>query len=121
MKITVVQDAFPSLALKRGEWRDSLYARRVAAIHPKSAIVETNTFWTPPLRKLERPSRISVHAHYYLRGPMNCSRRAVRCLTVSGVISRAKLDQTPDLKPRGPVILDSLSLVIPRSPASQPT
>lgn len=121
MKITVVQDAFPSLALKRGEWRGALYARRVAAIHPKSAIVETNTFWTPPLRKLERPSRISVHAHYYLRGPMNCSRRAVRRQIIPSVIARTKLDQMSDLKPRVPVILDSLSLVIPRSPASQPT
>lgn len=100
-------------SLMQLKWRDYLYSRRVAAMLPKSDIVVTNTFWTPMLLKPERHGPIWVHVQRYPRGQMKFYRRAARLQTVSGVIARAMLEQTPDLKPRVLVIPNPLPTMTP--------
>jgi glycosyltransferase involved in cell wall biosynthesis len=101
-------------SLMRLKWCDYLYSRRVAAMLPKSDIVVTNTFWSPMLLKPERHGRIWVHVQRYPRGQMKYYKRATRLQTVSGVIARAMLEQTPDIKPRILVIPN------PLPPVAQP-
>jgi glycosyltransferase involved in cell wall biosynthesis len=95
------------------KWCDYLYSRRVAAMLPRADVVVTNTFWTPMLLRPERHGRIWVHVQRYPRGQMKYYRRAARLQTVSGVIARAMVEQTPELKPRVMVIPNPLPNVAP--------
>jgi glycosyltransferase involved in cell wall biosynthesis len=95
------------------KWCDYLYSRRVRAILPRADVVVTNTFWTPMLLRPERHGRIWVHVQRYPKGQMKYYNRATRLQTVSSVIARAMLDQTPELKPRVMVIPNPLPTVVP--------
>jgi glycosyltransferase involved in cell wall biosynthesis len=95
------------------KWCDYLYSRRVRAILPRADVVVTNTFWTPILLRPEKHGRIWVHVQRYPRGQMKYYKRAARLQTVSGVIARAMIDQSPNLKPLVTVIPNPLPTVVP--------
>ena len=104
-------DAPRSLAWLK--WLDFLYTWRAVRRLPKVDIVVTNTFWAPVLLRPRRHGQIWVHVQRYPRGQMSLYRRAARLQTVSTVIARAMIEQTPQVAPRVTVIPNPLPTVVP--------
>lgn len=97
---------------------DLFYTRRAARVLPPADIVVTNTFWAPLLLKPARHGKIWVHVQRYPRGQMGYYRRAAQLQTVSGVIARAMIAQSPAIAPRVSVIPNPLPTLVP---ATRPT
>ena len=92
---------------------DLLYTRRAARVLPPADLVVTNTFWAPLLLSPARHGKIWVHVQRYPRGQMGCYRRAAQLQTVSGVIARAMVAQSPAIAPRVSVIPNPLPTLVP--------
>jgi glycosyltransferase involved in cell wall biosynthesis len=99
-------------SLLRLKWRDLLYTWRAARRLPAADVVVTNTFWAPLLLR-RRHGQIWVHVQRYPRGQMSLYRRAARLQTVSTVIARAMVRQSPSVEPRVTVIPNPLPAIAP--------
>lgn len=99
------------------KWRDLLFTRRVAKILPKSDIIVTNTFWAPLIFDPVRHGPLWVHVQRYPKGQMVFYRRAACLQTVSSVIARAMIRQTPGIAERVSIIPNPLPpIAVPPSP-----
>jgi glycosyltransferase involved in cell wall biosynthesis len=110
-------DAPPSLW--RLKWQDLRFTRRVAALLdtlPRADVVVTNTFFAPLLLSPRRHGPLWVHVQRYPQRQMSLYRRAARLQTVSGVIARAIVAQSPRMAERVCVIPNPLpSVVTPKT------
>ena len=91
---------------------DLIYSLRVFPRIPQSDIIVTNTFWLPMLLSATKKGKVYVHVQRFPRKQMIFYKNAARIQTVSKIIHREILRQTPSVKNIvGPVIHNPLPAV----------
>ena len=93
-----VKSADTSRSMLVLKWRDLLYTLRVCRKLAAADVIVTHTFWSPIVVAFLRFGPVWVHVQRYPKNQMALYRRAAKIQTVSNVIAKAILEQTPSAR-----------------------